>query len=47
VVHGKHLRTKKIKPVMDKTIARMNSTAHNDGGSAPSGAGKSATKGSK
>jgi hypothetical protein len=30
-----------------KTIARMNSTAHNDGGSAPSDAGKGATKGSK
>lgn len=36
-----------LAPNMDKTIARMNSTAHNDGGSAPSDAGKSATKGSK
>jgi len=32
---------------VNKAIARMNLTAHNDGGSAPSDAGKSATKGSK
>ena len=32
---------------VNKTIARMNSTAHNDGGFAPSGADKRATKGSK
>lgn len=32
---------------VDKTIVRMNSTAHNDGGSAPSGVDKRATKGSK
>jgi hypothetical protein len=36
-----------LAPDIDKTIARMNSIAHNDGGSAPSDAGKSATKGSK
>jgi hypothetical protein len=47
VAHGKHLRTKELAPDIDKAIARMNSTAHNDGGSAPSDAGKSATKGSK
>ncbi len=32
---------------VNKTIVRMNSTAHNDGGSAPSGVDKRATKGSK
>ena len=47
VVHGKHLRTKELAPDVDKTIARMNSTAHNDGGFAPSGADKRATKGNK
>ena len=36
-----------LAPDVDKTIARMNSTAHNDGGFAPSGADKRATKGNK
>jgi hypothetical protein len=36
-----------LAPDIDKTIARINSTAHNRDGSAPSDADKRATKGNK